>query len=194
MACAGKRKPGPLSQSTEKRQKVEGKAAFYGGLASDTMVLFSGTRCFMSNFHPSAFIGEDGKTAYNCAEQYYQAAKADTFGDAKAKAIIMNSSRPAVQKRAGRSCKGKEALAEWERTKVTVMDRALWLKFSQHPKLAAQLLETGQREIVEASHWCRIWGIGFSENDPRAWDKSQWPVGGNLLGQALVRCRERIGK
>ena len=37
----------------------------------------------------------------------------------------------------------------------------------------------------------RIWGIGFTEDDPRAWNKKSW-MGQNLLGEVLTRVRDRL--
>ena len=37
----------------------------------------------------------------------------------------------------------------------------------------------------------RIWGIGLTEDDPRAWNKKSWR-GGNLLGEILTRVRDKL--
>lgn len=56
-------------------------------------------------------------------------------------------------------------------------------------KLKAALLETGDRELVEASPRDKIWGVGFgaerAESERRRW-------GLNLLGKALVETRNRL--
>ena len=50
-------------------------------------------------------------------------------------------------------------------------------------------METGSRELVEASKTDRMWGVGFSVK--KAGDhRDQW--GENLLGKALMCVRERI--
>jgi ribA/ribD-fused uncharacterized protein len=50
-------------------------------------------------------------------------------------------------------------------------------------------METGDRELVEASPEDRIWGIGFTEKDAKE-NGERW--GQNLLGKALVEVRRRI--
>ena len=42
-----------------------------------------------------------------------------------------------------------------------------------------------------ASPTDRIWGIGLTEDDPRAWNKKSWR-GRNLLGEVLTRVRDRL--
>ena len=56
-------------------------------------------------------------------------------------------------------------------------------------KLRAKLLSTGDRLIVEASPFDRIWGIGYSAKDASA-NKDTW--GENLLGVALMNVRRRL--
>jgi len=57
--------------------------------------------------------------------------------------------------------------------------------------LKAQLLKTGESELVEASPMDKIWGIGFgAQKAPSVREK--WGL--NLLGKALMHARERIRK
>ena len=51
------------------------------------------------------------------------------------------------------------------------------------------LLETGDRLLVEASPNDRIWGVGYSAANAEA-NRGNW--GGNLLGKALMRVRDRL--
>lgn len=53
-------------------------------------------------------------------------------------------------------------------------------------RLAAALLETGDRELVEASPRDRIWGVGFGSNNAEG-QRARWGL--NLLGKALMEAR-----
>jgi len=55
--------------------------------------------------------------------------------------------------------------------------------------LRAKLLETREREIVEASPMDRIWGVGFGAKNA---EKRRKDWGLNLLGKALARARDRL--
>lgn len=62
-------------------------------------------------------------------------------------------------------------------------------KFSQDKYLKEYLLSTEGTEIVEASPYDTIWGIGLSEDDPEAIDPSKWK-GTNWLGDVLTTLRD----
>jgi ribA/ribD-fused uncharacterized protein len=75
-----------------------------------------------------------------------------------------------------------------------IVEEGNYLKFTiskDAEKLRAMLLETGDRELVEASPFDRIWGIGFGEKNAGA-HRHRW--GQNLLGKALMSVRERLRK
>ncbi|KAL1738775.1 hypothetical protein HDZ31DRAFT_50464 [Schizophyllum fasciatum] len=63
---------------------------------------------------------------------------------------------------------------------VTKMELTLYLKFTQHAELAAELIATGTRELVETSPNNGFWGIGTDGH------------GRNELGKALMRVRARL--
>jgi len=76
-------------------------------------------------------------------------------------------------------------------TKVFFVVRGNIAKFGQNPALKTFLLNTGHRILVEASPTDRIWGIGWSENDPQTQNPEQWR-GLNLLGFALMVARSQL--
>jgi len=141
-----------------------------------------------SQWYPSTF--EIDGTTYNCAEQYMMEQKALFFDDVLSADMIMASTSPREQKAFGRKVQNFDA-DKWMEVCYDVVVKANIAKFSQNPKLLEVLLNTGDIEIVEASPYDKIWGIGLGENDPRAQDKSQWD-GLNLLGKAVMETREKL--
>ncbi|KAL0574141.1 hypothetical protein V5O48_007804 [Marasmius crinis-equi] len=69
---------------------------------------------------------------------------------------------------------------DWNQVKIAKMELALYLKFTQHADLKAELLSTGNAELVEDSDKDSFWGIGA---DGR---------GRNELGKALGRLRSLL--
>lgn len=152
------------------------------------MVLFWRTADVYSNWHPSPFI-EDGVSFAN-AEQYLMWRKAKLFGDEEMAARMLATTNPKTLKDLGRKVKGYDE-AMWERARLSVMVQGCLHKFGQSPLLKATLLGTGQKLLVEASPYDKIWGIGLEEEDPRCLDTARWQ-GRNLLGEALMTARELL--
>jgi ribA/ribD-fused uncharacterized protein len=76
--------------------------------------------------------------------------------------------------------------------KLRIVEEGNWHKFTKSKEVAKfkkLLLDTGDRELVEASPEDRIWGIGFGADTADA-NREQW--GENLLGVALMNVRRRI--
>jgi ribA/ribD-fused uncharacterized protein len=137
--------------------------------------------------------------SYNCTEQYMMAEKAKLFGDDEALQKIMAAQHPRDQKAAGREVKGfvKE---EWERIEENGKPfcwnrvyKANLHKFTQNKGLLHELMITDGTTLVEASPYDEIWGIKLAEDDPRAFDRSQWQ-GTNWLGEVLTQLREDLKK
>ena len=55
------------------------------------------------------------------------------------------------------------------------------------------LLSTGDKLLVEASPYDKIWGIGLSENKAKQMKLEEWP-GKNYLGKCLMSVREKLKK
>lgn len=152
-------------------------------MITDKYVFFWGGT--FSQWCPSYFI-IDG-VGYNCCEQYMMAKKALMFNDIEAYRNIMMEVGPAEQK-----AMGKQVTAfhkpTWEKYCRKIVYDANLAKFLQNPKMGKELLETGDREIVEASPEDTIWGIGMHERDSDILDKSKWR-GKNWLGEAIMEAR-----
>lgn len=157
-------------------------------ITTDTMVLFWGEE--FSQWHDSEIIIKG--VTYSCAEQFMMAMKAAFFCDFETQEKIMKTLEPSRQKSLGRTVKNFN-VEEWSKVSRKFVYAANYAKFTQHPDLYKILMATGNKEIVEASPYDRIWGIGLGANDPRAQDKSQWQ-GLNWLGECIMKVREDLIK
>jgi ribA/ribD-fused uncharacterized protein len=149
---------------------------FWGGIFSQW------AKC---NIHDPAF-----NVTFNCAEQAMMYRKADTFADEDAKVAVMAEKDPRGQKAIGRTIKGYDN-DTWDQVKYNIVLRNNLLKFTQNPSLKELLILTDGYELVEASPYDKIWGVGLGEDDKMILDKDKW-CGENLLGKAIVEVRERL--
>lgn len=139
--------------------------------------------------------------SYNCAEQFMMAKKAELFGDEKTVADVMQATGPFLaqhewnqyprrQQRLGREVRNFSQEL-WERRRLGIVTTGNLAKFRQHPELANLLKSTAGWTLAEASPVDRIWGIGLSQADSRAFDPENWN-GLNLLGSALTTVRAEL--
>lgn len=129
----------------------------------------------------------DEYRTYNCCEQYMMAQKAILFEDRDTLKDIMEEVEPRMQKKYGRQVRNFNE-EEWNRRARVIVYNGNFLRFSQNPRSKEVLMNT-EGELVEASPYDCIWGIGLDKNDPRAQDKSKW-LGKNWLGEVLTKLRE----
>lgn len=154
---------------------------------TDTHAYFWGS--YLSNFYEAPFVDNQGQSYYT-SEQYFMAKKALLFNDKKALVEILNTRDPLKCKRIGKKVNGFNPEI-WDKHKYNIMVEACTLKFSQNPDIKLSLIGTGQRILVEASPFDRIWGIGLKWDDNRVLDENNWQ-GQNLLGKALMDVRTII--
>ncbi|KAM5354395.1 hypothetical protein ACJ41O_001044 [Fusarium nematophilum] len=157
---------------------------------------------------------EDPKKTYKTAEHYMMHHKALLFNDEKVALEILKASHPRQVKSLGRKVSNFDE-STWNAHRRAIVCRANVLKFTQAvseegfrkgtpalskkaPKrkygliegsLREMLLATGEREIVEASPFDRIWGIGFTAANAEA-ARESW--GENLLGKELMEVRRML--
>lgn len=131
-----------------------------------------------------------GGQEFNCAEQYMMWGKAMLFADAAVAAEILAADHPKTHKALGRKVKPYDEHV-WRVNRERIVLEGNRAKFTQNPELRALLEATKGTEMVEASPFDKIWGIGLSAKDPRAQDPKQWK-GQNLLGKVLTRLREEL--
>ena len=71
------------------------------------------------------------------------------------------------------------------------MEKAVHAKFTQHPELRKQLLDTGDKPIGEASPRDTYWGIGTSVESEKSKHPTKWR-GQNRMGRLLMKIREEF--
>ena len=126
------------------------------------------------------------------SEHLFMYLKAIYFKDYDIAEKILEAKEPKDAKALGRQVSGFSE-EEWVKVRYEVMYTAVYYKAYHNTKFRDILLkdEWKDLEFVEASPYDRIWGIGLSEDDPRAEIKKKWP-GLNLLGKALCEVRKYL--
>lgn len=134
---------------------------------------------FMSNFakFPIKIGGETWKTN----EHYFQAMKVDPndLGLERHTLKVKSANTPAEAKKLGRKVPLRH---NWEQEKDKVMLDACRAKFSQHDKIRAKLLATGDAELIEDSPTDAYWGTGTDKGGD----------GKNMLGKILEQVRQEL--
>ncbi|AEF84426.1 conserved hypothetical protein [Treponema primitia ZAS-2] len=145
------------------------------------------TGCF-SQWQESDFTV--GEFNYSCAEQYMMAQKALLFNDKETFEKILSTINPKEMKALGRQVKNFNANA-WDKAKYKIVLDGNFYKFTQNEGMMEILLSTGNKILVEASPFDKIWGIGIDEDNKNIQEPSYWK-GENILGFALMEVREEI--
>ena len=128
--------------------------------------------------------------SYVTAEHFMMAEKARLFDDEDTRSKIIEAPTPKLAKQLGRQVSNfKEEV--WRDARFQFVVEGNYAKFNQNPELAAFLLGTGNKLLVEASPTDSIWGIGLAAADERAKNPERWR-GLNLLGFALMEVRHRL--
>ncbi|AME28638.1 NADAR family protein [Burkholderia sp. PAMC 26561] len=150
--------------------------------------LFFGADDALSNWHPCKFLYHGFE--FQSVEQFMMFSKAKLFEDDTSANAILAAHHPKKQKALGRQVKGFD-MQKWLSKRESIVYVGCREKFSQNPRLQTLLLATASTELVEASPYDRIWGVGLGERDPLILDKSNWR-GTNLLGITLMKVRDTL--
>jgi ribA/ribD-fused uncharacterized protein len=154
---------------------------------TNTHVFFWGSE--FSNWYECEFTYLDEKF-YN-SEQAFMSRKAAYFEDWETfDKIIKSGQDPSVAKKLGREVKNFDSKL-WMDVCFDEMVDVNIAKYSQNPELKEILLSTGNKTLVEASPYDKIWGIGLHYKDNDCLDESKWK-GMNLLGKALMEVRKQL--
>lgn len=127
---------------------------------------------------------------FNCVEQYMMAQKAHIFMDMDSLSKIMKAKEPFEQKALGRQVKNFSQPV-WAKHARDVTYNGIYAKFSQ-PDMKEIILSTGNKCIVEASPFDKIWGIGLGIDDTKHIDNVLNWQGSNWLGQVTMRVRDDL--
>ncbi|KAI7513725.1 hypothetical protein KC347_g1163 [Hortaea werneckii] len=145
---------------------------------------------FMSQWYECAFE-VDGVT-YLTAEMWMMIKKAQLFGDEETAKKMMETTVPAEHQALGRQAKGFNR-PKWDEHKSRIVEEGNYHKFTKAKagpeKMMRMLLDTGDRELVEASPTDRIWGVGFGAANADE-NRDRW--GENRLGKAMMAVRDRL--
>lgn len=156
----------------------------------DEFYFFWETNSPFSQWHKCSFkaFGID----FNTAEQYMMFQKALLFNDEKTADKILKTKNQREQKMLGREVVNFDDKI-WKDNARRIVYEANRYKFLQNDNLKLELLETGEKLLVEASPDDSIWGIGLRKEDKRALNHNTWQ-GTNWLGYVLTLLREDIKK
>lgn len=136
---------------------------------------FRGKYYFLSYFFPAPII-YDG-LIYQNNEAAFQAQKTLEKTDRK----VFTQLAPAEAKRRGRHVRLRD---DWEEIKDGIMEEIVRAKFSQNPRLKAELLATGEAQLIEGNTWNdRYWGVDVRSG-----------IGKNHLGIILMKVRSELKK
>lgn len=128
---------------------------------------------FLSNFYPAKMLF-DG-IAYENAESAYQAHKLENSAERMQFSCLFGDEA----KKLGKTVTVRP---DWEEVKLETMERIVEAKFTQNPRLANQLVQTGNLPLIEGNLWAdTFWGINRKTGQ-----------GENHLGKILMALRQRF--
>lgn len=156
---------------------------------TDNMILFWQADSIYSNWYPAKFAVAGVEFFHS--EGAFIAFKAAEFGHVRDVRRIAALEDPKDAKAWGRNNIPNFYEPKWNEVRFMRMYWAVYHKFKQNPDLMEHLLATGDKLLVEASPYDKIWGIGLAPNDPKALDQSNWK-GKNLLGAGLMELRHNL--
>lgn len=139
-----------------------------------TIYGFVGNNSFLSNFYPCE-VWYDG-VMFPTSENAYQAAKVP-----QDKRKLFVTCTPAKSKKLWKD-HTKMNTAQWNELRMDVMTQCVYYKFTQNTLLSTQLLNTGNKYLIEANLWNdEFWGFNVKNNK-----------GENNLGKLLMRVRNYL--
>ncbi|CUA66712.1 putative protein R617 [Acanthamoeba polyphaga mimivirus] [Rhizoctonia solani] len=177
-------------QSRSPSRSETGRGSDHSQIITDGAIYFFRPKeehGYLSQWYALSFT--DGTYSYENAEQYMMHRKGILFGpDSPVTSAILETTNPRDIKALGRMIPNFDE-AVWKRERLNIVTEGSRLKFRQSEILKTQLLATEDRELVEASPFDRIWGVGFGAKQAPV-KRDKW--GENLLGKALMAVRQEL--
>jgi ribA/ribD-fused uncharacterized protein len=127
---------------------------------------------------------------FQTAEHFMMYKKAIVFNDMQAAEDILKAQTPKEAKAIGRRVKGFNDEV-WNEVSFNMVVNVNLCKFMENEHLKEFLLNTGDKIIIEASPYDKVWGIGMSVANPTVENPHTW-LGQNKLGYALMKTRDLI--
>ena len=137
-------------------------------LTKDDYILFWGS--YLSQWHPAAFHFDFEVLT---AEHWMMHEKALLFKDFYTANKIREAIHPSLAKKLGREVKNYNE-EKWNEYRYDTVILGNISKFEANYELKRQLLNTGDKIIVEASPHDKIWGIGLGESNEKCYDPNKW--------------------
>ena len=117
-------------------------------------------------------------SAWPSVEHYYQGMK---FEEGELRESVRTAEHPEKAKQLAEA--NREAIRkDWQQVREVMMTRAVYIKCRTHEGVAAALLSTGDRDIIETSQYDYYWGCG---RDGR---------GHNTFGKVLMAVRDKLAE
>ena len=178
-----------ISYTTEKLEDLPEELKGYNisSKSDQNTIGFFGMLNPFSNFYPAKF--SFGGKDYSSSEQMIQHTKAKYFRDEELARRIMDcESAHECQKLS------KEILnynrEEWEDQAKQQCFKGIEEKFKQNESLKQQLLDTGNKTLVE-SCYDSVWGTGVPLRDHGCLNPRKW-TGQGILGEILEQVRQNL--
>lgn len=156
---------------------------------SDEVLCFGGP---LSRFHPLSNFNKSffyfKNITFSSSEQALQHQKCVYFKDFARARMILDTSEPGEQKSLGRHVVNFDQ-TQWSTVRDNILKDIILAKFSQNENLKTFLVETGTRQLAEASLRDTTYGIGMAITYRTVLDMNTWN-GSNKLGRCLMEVRD----
>lgn len=137
-----------------------------------------------SHHHPSPFV-LNGVNFFHM-EGFLMFCKAMLFNDKRTAQKILECFSPQGAKQLGRLVEPFDPVL-WAFKSKSFAAQGDIAKFTQNIHCYRALMDSDDRQLVEASATDRLWGIGMSADDPRIMRRELW--GENRCGDSLMHAR-----